>query len=98
VAAYVDGVRVVDAVAGVADGEGRPVDAEESAWTATAAACPGSTTAPRPARACSAWPAPAAAGAGADPQRGLALAVTKNMLTRDFDAVGRVGRVVFGAV
>jgi CubicO group peptidase (beta-lactamase class C family) len=36
--------------------------------------------------------------AGADPERGLALAVTKNMLTNDFDAVGRVGRVVFGAV
>jgi hypothetical protein len=36
--------------------------------------------------------------AGADPEHGLALAVTKNMLTNDFDAVGRVGRVVVGAV
>jgi CubicO group peptidase (beta-lactamase class C family) len=36
--------------------------------------------------------------AGADPERGLALAVTKNTLTNDFNAVGRVGRVVFGAV
>jgi CubicO group peptidase (beta-lactamase class C family) len=36
--------------------------------------------------------------AGADPERGLALAVTKNTLTNDFDAVARVGRLVLDAV
>lgn len=36
--------------------------------------------------------------AGADPERGLALAVTKNTLTNDFDAVARVGRLVLEAL
>jgi CubicO group peptidase (beta-lactamase class C family) len=36
--------------------------------------------------------------AGAVPERGVALAVTKNTLTNDFDAVARVGRLVLEAV